>query len=88
MTWGWKFGSKRVWPKQVNPFSALSRNYMTSTIAPTLKCSGYLPGFHAWGVRESMGVQTKSGSAEPGREIFLFRGVQFRLGGVTPMGGL
>jgi hypothetical protein len=41
------------------------------------------------GVREGMGVQTKSGSAEPGARGFLFGGVQFRLGGVhPPMGGL
>jgi hypothetical protein len=36
------------------------------------------------GVRESMGVQTKSGSAEPGARDFLFGGVQFRLGAHAP----
>jgi hypothetical protein len=39
------------------------------------------------GVRESMGLQTKSGSAEPGARDFLFGGVQFRLGVYTPNGG-
>jgi hypothetical protein len=40
--------------------------------------------FMLGGVRECMGVQTKSGSAEPGARDFLFGGVQFRLGVVHP----
>jgi hypothetical protein len=45
--------------------------------------------FMLGGVRESMGVQTKSGSAETGARDFLFGGVQFTLRGVhPPMGGL
>jgi hypothetical protein len=39
------------------------------------------------GVSESMGVQTKSGSAELGAQDFLFEGVQFRLWGITPQWG-
>jgi hypothetical protein len=46
---------------------------------PRISCLG--------GVRESIGVQTKSGSAEPGARDFLFRGVQFRLGVYTPQWG-
>jgi hypothetical protein len=39
------------------------------------------------GVLESMGVHTKSGSAEPGARDLLFGGVQFRLGVHTPQWG-
>jgi hypothetical protein len=47
----------------------------------------FFAGFHAWGVRESVGVQTKSGSAEPGTRSAAAHGeavLGVGAGGVAP----